>query len=160
MQENKTRQQIIQMLTEIQTEIKVLESKVATIPSPSEFGTKIRERLKQVKMKKMCVESQIATSLPIEIEGFLAEDVGDVVDRDEHGTIREIFQYLGCPNFNSKHPGMSRIAYDEFRDVSEILKHNTERFLRITIEAIPLGESENCAKCDNRFRCLTTRCKS
>jgi len=159
MQENKTREQTIKLRNEMQIEIKAIEGQISD-GSAKNLYVEEREQLRQIKIKKLCVESQLVASLPIEIEGFLAEDVGDAVDRDEHGTIREIFQYLGCPNFNSKHPGMSRIAYDEFRDVSEILKHNTERFLRITIEAIPLGESENCAKCDNRFRCLTTRCKS
>jgi len=148
---NKTRQQII---TEIEGDIRAIEQKLGT---PG-LITDTREQLRKIKIKKLCVESQIATSLPIEIEGFLGED-SEEVDHDERGIIRDNVYYLGCPNF-----GMGRlhnyVVYDRFKDLTEILQHNTGRFLRVTIEAIPLGEMEACAKCDNRFKCLTTKVRS
>lgn len=160
---NEMRERAIELLNEMQVEIKAIEEKLREpmVHPKTPWLDEYRQRLKQVKIKKLCVESQIATSLPIEVEGFLGEDVGDEVDRDEHGTIREIYHYLGCPIFPNEHPRhYGTVGYDRFKDLTEILQHNTGRFLRVTIEAIPLGETENCEKCDKRFKCLTTKVRS
>ena len=160
---NRIRQQNIQTLTEIEVDIRAIEQKLRLLPEPSQWLTDIREQLRQTKIRKFCVEGQIATNLPIEIEGFLGEDTGDEVDRDEHGTIREIYYYLGCPAFPKEDSKVKRywcygtVGYDMLKDLTEILKMNTGKFLKITIEAIPLGESENCEKCNKRFQCLTTK---
>lgn len=157
---NEMRERAIEILNEMQIEIKAIEEKLREPPRLAEYP-KYREQLKQIKIKKMCVESQIATSLPIQIEGFLGEDVGDEVDRDEHGSIREIYHYLGCPIFPNGHPRhYGTVGYDRFKDLTEILQHNTGRFLRVTIEAVPLGETDNCEKCNKRFQCLTTKVRS
>jgi len=150
------------MLNEIQTEIRAIEGRISDGSAKNLYAEE-REQLRQVKIKKMCVESQIATTLPIEVEGFLGEDLSDEVDRDERGTIREIYYYLGCPIFPKEDSEVKKywrsgtIGYDRFKDLTEILKYNTGKFLKITIETIPLGEGEACAKCDERFRCLTTK---
>ena len=157
------RERAIELLNEIQVDIKAIEEKLREplVHPKTPWLDEYRQRLKQVKIKKLCVESQIATSLPIAVEGFLGEDVGDEVDRDEHGTIRELYYYLGCPIFPNEHPRhYGTIGYDRFKDLTEILQHNTGRFLKVTIEAIPLGETENCEKCDKRFKCLTTKVRS
>jgi len=161
---NETRQKAIELINEMHIEITALEkelSKLGTIKNGQvDLVQEPRERLRQIKIKKLCAESQIIATLPVEIEGFVGEDE-DEVDSDERGRLMEIYHYLGCPMFpkdDSRHYGM--IIYNKFQDITEILKHNTGKFLRVTIEAIPLGETEICMKCDKRFKCLTTKVRS
>lgn len=153
------REYYIRTLNEIQTDIDAIKQKLQPLGNGWQGEVAAaKERLKQVRIKKLCVESQIATNLPIEIEGFLGDDVSEEVERDEHGTIREVYYYLGCPNL-ARSIYQPNILYNKFKDLTEILQHNTGKFLRVTIEAIPIGESENCTKCDKRFQCLTTKVK-
>lgn len=162
---NEARQKAIKMLNEIQAEIEVIEKPILWGSAKNLFSIEI-EQLKQIKIKKLCVESQITSSLPIELIGYLGEDVGDEIDRDEHGSIRERRLYLGCPSFPKESSKVKAywhygtIGYDKFRDITEVLQHNVGRFLKITIEAVSLGETENCMKCDKRFKCLTTKVRS
>lgn len=157
---NTERQRAIELLNEMQIAIQVIEKQISSGSAKNLYDGE-REQLRQIKIKKLCVESQIASSLPIELVGYLGEDVGDEIDYDEHGSIREFYHYLGCPIFPNEHNRhYGTIGYDKFRDITEILQHNIGRFLKITIEAIPLGETENCMKCTNRFKCLTTKVRS
>lgn len=151
------------MLDEIKIEIRNIEQKLVGFPGGSAKALwnwrELKEQLRQVKIKKLCIESHIASDLPIKIEGFLSEDE-DEVDRDEHGRTVEIYHYLGCPVFPTDRPRhYGTVGYNKFQDITEILKQNTGKFLRVTIEAIPIGETKNCAKCDKRFQCLTTKVK-
>ena len=158
---NETRHRAIELLAEMQAEITALEKvveKLGTIKNGQiDLVQEPRERLRQIKIKKLCVESQIIATLPVEIEGFVGEDE-DEVDQDERGRVMEIYHYLGCPVFPTDHPRhYGTVGYNKFQDITEILKQNTGKFLRVTIEALPLGETEECAKCDKRFQCLTTK---
>lgn len=149
----KAREHYIQMLNEIQTEIEAIEQQLSAVN-----GYTIKEiaALTKIKLKKLCVENQLSSNLPIVIEGFLGGEVTEEVERDERGSIRETYYYLGCPNL-TQNIYQPNIMYNKFGDVTEILQHNTGKFLKVTIEAVPLGESETCAKCDKRFQCLTTK---
>ena len=66
-------------------------------------------------------------------------------------------EVMPFPNFVENHRWKNYVAYDKFKDITEILQHNTGRFLKVTIEAIPIGETKTCVKCDERFQCLTTK---
>ena len=161
---NEGRQKAIELLKEMQTEIATLEkelAKLGTIKNGQiDMVQEPRERLRQIKIKKLSVESQIISSLPVELVGYVGEDE-DEVDHDEHGRVMEIYHYLGCPVFPTDHPRhYGTVQYNKFQDITEILKGNTGKFLKITIEAAPLGETEDCMKCENRFKCLTTKVKS
>jgi len=156
---NESRQKAIELLNEMQIEIKAIEGQISD-GSAKNLYAKEREQLRQIKIKKLCAESQIIASLPVEIEGFVGEDE-DEVDHDEHGRVMELYHYLGCPIFPTNHPRhYGVVGYDKFQDITEILKQNTGKLLKVTIEAIPLGETEKCAKCDKRFKCLTTKVRS
>ena len=122
-------------------------------PSLSE----IKQQLKSLKLEKLGLESHIATDLPITIEGYIGEDE-EQVDQDEHGTVNEVYHYLGCPVFPTDRPRhYGTVRYDKFRDLTEIFKMNTGKYVKVSVEEIPLGEGEDCGKCENRFKCLTTR---
>ena len=145
----------------METEIATLEKKLSTLGTIKngqvDMVSEPRELLRQIKVKKLCVESQIASSLPVELVGYLGEDIEEV-DQDEHGTVNAVYYYLGCPIFpNERQRHYGTVGYDKLRDVTEVLQHNIGRFLKVTIEAVPLGETKECAECDKRFQCLTTR---
>jgi len=158
---NESRQKAIELLREMETEIATLEKELSSLGviknGQVDMVSEPRERLRQIKLKKLCAESQIISSLPVEFVGYVGEDE-DEVDQDERGRVMEIYHYLGCPVFPTDRPRhYGTVQYDKFKDITEILKHNTGKFLKVTIEAIPLGETEDCVKCDNRFKCLTTK---
>jgi len=158
---NENRQKAIETLKEMQTEIDALEKELSNLGviknGQIDLVQEPRERLRKLKVNKLCAESQIVAMLPVELMGFVGEDE-DEVDQDEHGRVMEIYHYLGCPVFPTDRPRhYGTVAYSKFQDITEILKLNTGKFLKITIEAIPMGETEECAKCDKRFQCLTTK---
>ena len=153
---NESRQKAIELLNEMQIEIKALEGQISDGSAKNLYANE-REQLRQIKIRKVCVESQIISSLPVELVGYVGEDE-DEVDQDERGRVMEIYHYLGCPVFPTDRPRhYGTVQYNKFQDITEILKQNTGQFLKVTIEAVPLGEMENCGKCNNRFRCLTTK---
>jgi hypothetical protein len=116
----------------------------------------LRESRKEARIEQMKVEYKLDQTLPIVIEGFLGEDEQQV-DENEHGIVNELYHYLGCPNIDPKKPFSNKVLYDRLRDITEILKANDTKFLRVTIEAIELGSGENCPTCEKRFQCLTQR---
>jgi hypothetical protein len=93
--------------------------------------------------------AKINSALPIIVEGYLDED-----DAEEDG-IREIYHYVGCPDLNS-HRVLQSIRYDRLQDITDILLQNTGKYIRVTIEAIDIGNRDKCETCCDRFRCLTT----
>ncbi len=106
---------------------------------------------------------QHEVTLPITVEGFV-ESYRDVIDETERGLIMEVVTYLGCPIFDLKPapPGWSRlrpgnVTYNMSNDISHILAENHGRYLRITIEAIGIGDGAECEECSERFKCLTTK---
>lgn len=106
---------------------------------------------------------QHEVELPVVVEGFV-ETYKDVIDETERGLIRELVTYLGCPIFDLKPapPGWRRlrpgnVTYDMRNDISHILSENHGRFLRITVEAIGIGNGAECDACKERFKCLTTK---
>ena len=156
---NENRQRAIESLNEMQAEIKAIEQELKNLKDNDTIKSlvEVREQLRQIKIKKLCAESQIISSLPVELVGYVGEDE-DEVDQDERGRVMEIYHYLGCPVFPTDRPRhYGTVQYNKFQDITEILKQNIGSFLKVTIEAIPIGETENCGKCNNRFRCLTTK---
>jgi len=154
-----SKKEAIKILKEMQIELKMIEFKIATIPMQSEYGKEIRNQLSQIKIEKLHIEQKIISSLPTELVGFLGEDE-DEVDQDERGRTMEIYHYLGCPMFTTKKSyNYGTVVYNKFQDITEILKQHTGEFLKVTIEAIPIGSTKTCAKCNNKFRCLTTKVK-
>ncbi len=120
----------------------------------------IRNRLRDIKRKKLAIESHVASELPVVLEGYVGEDE-EQVDQTEVGVVNEVYHYLGCPVFPTEHNRhYGTIKYDKFRDLTEIFKMNTGKFIRVIIEEIPLGEGQNCGTCENRFKCLTTKVKA
>lgn len=160
------RKKYIGELAEMQATISHIEKWLGTYGYHCDFHNarpsldEMKEELKKIKIRKLCLESQVATTLPIQIEGYVGED-SEQVDQDEHGTVQELYHYLGCPIFPTDHPRhYGTVGYDKFKDLTDIMKHNTGKFLRITIKEIPLGEGEDCDKCVNRFKCLTNKVKA
>ena len=160
------RETYITKLEEMQATISHIEKWLGTYGCHCDFNNaqptlqETREQLKAIKLQKFCIESQIANTLPIMIEGYVGEDNNEV-EQNEHGIVQEVYHYLGCPVFpqeNSRHYGA--LLYDKFKDLTDIFRNNTGKFLRVSIEEIPLGEGEDCGKCKNRFKCLTTKVKA
>ncbi|MDD2730935.1 MAG: hypothetical protein PHW33_02300 [Candidatus Portnoybacteria bacterium] len=160
------RQAYIAKLEEMQTTITNIEKWLGTYGYQRDFTnaspsvTEIKQQLKNLKLEKLGLESHIATDLPITIEGYVGEDE-EQVDQDEHGVVNEVYHYLGCPVFPKEHNRhYGTVQYDKFRDLTEIFKMNTGKYIRVSVEEVPLGDGESCGKCENRFKCLTTKvCK-
>ncbi len=160
------RETYITKLAEMQADIASIEKWLGTYGYQRDFTNikppinDIRAKLKALKLEKLGVESHLATDLPISIEGYVGEDE-EQVDQDEHGYRMEIYHYLGCPVFPTNHNRhYGTVRYNKFQDLTEIFKMNTGKYVKVTVEEIPLGEGGNCGKCDNRFKCLTTKVKA
>ncbi len=157
------REYFITKLAELQETISKVEKWLTTYGYHCDFTNskppidEIRKHIQLVKRTKLGVESQLATGLPLTIEGYVGEDEEEV-DHDEHGRIMEVFHYLGCPVFpteHNRHYGV--VQYDKFKDLTEIFKMHAGKFIKVSIEEVPLGEGNHCGNCDNRFKCLTTK---
>ena len=160
------RETYITKLAEMQVTIDHIEKWLGTYGFQKDFTNsnpslnEIKVQLRALKLEKLGVESHIATDLPITIEGYIGEDE-EQVDQDEHGVVNEVYHYLGCPVFPKEHNRhYGTVQYDKFRDLTEIFKMNTGKYIRVSVEEVPLGDGESCGKCENRFKCLTTKvCK-
>jgi len=111
-----------------------------------------------LRIKRLCLISQLSAALPLTIEGYLGEDEEEV-DRDEHGSVRQINYFLGCPSF-SKGFNYGKIQCDDLKNITNILQNNVGKYLRITIEAVEVGERAECEHCNERFKCLTTKVRT
>jgi len=118
----------------------------------------LQEAYNILRRKALCLKSQAQAVLPVQIEGFLGEEVEEV-DHDEHGRTMEIGWWLGCPNVNRETYFSPKLQYSFENDISEILKLNAGKYLRVTIEAIDVGSRGKCETCPDRFKCYTMEWK-
>jgi len=147
---------------EIREQLAALMKRLSVIPQEFHFEADNLIDKVQDARKELLVRESKAARQPAVMEGFLKEEE-DAVERLEDGTRYLIYHYLGCPDFRDNtatkrawHYNHRPVRYSALKDVTDILTKNLNKFLRITIEELPLGEGENCGTCPDRFKCLTT----
>ncbi len=159
--ETEKRRTIIQQIADLDIEIAKQDKVVKTVlPNPVtqsaiDFHRLAQQTKSQLMREKVCLESRLDKVLPITFEGFLGEDE-EQVDQNEHGIVNEVYHWLGCPSLDEG-KWQKSITYNRQQDITEILKANSGRLLRVTIEAVEIGDGEKCPTCTKRFQCLTTR---
>jgi len=142
--ENNKRQEIIGQIAELDVAIAGYELELKKVlpnpipPNINELRTELQNARNKLKQKKMGLECKLDAMLPVTIEGFLGQDE-EQVDQNEHGTVNEIYYFLGCPNLEETR-WREKVKYDRQQDISEILKANEGKLMRVTIEAVELGD--------------------
>jgi hypothetical protein len=102
---------------------------------------------------------ELVKILPVTFEGYLGVD-DEEVDRDEHGSIRETLHYVGCPNLKDPNSRAYGIVDCDGDTITEVLKANAGKFVRITIETVDIDCRKKCENCQERFKCFTTKVKN
>lgn len=153
------RKELIGQIHEVEQEADKVRSLLCK-EQDSKWRQLYQKSYNDLRVKRLCLISQLSAALPLTMEGYLGEDCEEV-GRDEHGSIRQVYHYLGCPSFSTSSAfNYGRIQCDDLKDITNILQNNIGKYLRITIEAIEIGERAECEHCNERFKCLTTKVKA
>ncbi len=150
-----TRRQMIERLKRVSAELTQLKADLKGSWGKDD-AKGLQQLARDLGLQEMTLVSQLQCKFPMTMCGYVGEDEEDV-EQNEHGTVWKITHWLGCPKLDSKTPRpKDAIRYDPLADITQVLELNKGKYLKITIQALDIGERPKCEKCKERFVCLTT----